>query len=812
MWLGRVWDYIKSVVGGPPTLFEPPDPKWVLGSITPGDEAASLIGTGNRPASELVRRLTGWVSILADRNASACAGVTLRLYQPANSRRRGRKVTDRKTLAHLRASYMGKAASWASNTENIEEVVDHPALELLERPNPTIESGVQFAYQRFYDREWSGSSFVLVIGDGEPAALYRMAPQITRVVLDRRYFIGGYCYGQDASIEQRFGADEVMYSKLRPSPFRPYLGWTWVQSVILDADRYAASTQADYALWTRGGRPDYAFKLPQGTSEAQVKLFREYLANHHQGPANTGRPYVGVAEEIQVLGWSPKDLEGVASRADALQIMASAAGVPMSEINITESNYANSKTGSRRYYELTINPRLVADAAMLTNQLLPRYGIAPGEMWFAYDQTVREEDDAVARRASLLFSGGLYRLNEARQTIGMDEIEGGDRFVWEPTQQQIERQRAELDAENQGQAATIGGPAEAGASGRDVQAEALNGAQVQALTDLVQGVALGRMPIESARAIARAAFPLVPEETLNAIFASLVGFTPTPDPASSPAETQEPAEPGTERQPSDKEREDEPEDGKASKSRHPAYGDGCVHPEGIGTKQQMGDDPYFAPILSAVERWFADSERTVREQAASGSPEAISTDPDALDKEIRPPMQSAMIDAARKAYDAIPGADSGEFAVVPANVVRYMERYVPRLSVAISDETTVKLRDAMREGLVGGESISQIQDRVAAALGEESGYRAERIARTEAASLTTKGNIEGWSAAGVVKKQWQLAPNPCPVCEAVARKNPGPISIDQPFDVEGTGANSGWEAIIGAPAHPNCRCVTLPVL
>ena len=62
----------------------------------------------------------------------------------------------------------------------------------------------------------------------------------------------------------------------------------------------------------------------------------------------------------------------------------------------------------------------------------------------------------------------------------------------------------------------------------------------------------------------------------------------------------------------------------------------------------ISDDPYFAPILSAVERWFADSERTVREQAASGSPEAISTDPDALDKEIRPPMQSAMIDAARK--------------------------------------------------------------------------------------------------------------------------------------------------------------------
>ena len=63
----------------------------------------------------------------------------------------------------------------------------------------------------------------------------------------------------------------------------------------------------------------------------------------------------------------------------------------------------------------------------------------------------------------------------------------------------------------------------------DVQATALNGAQVAALVEIALKVANGELPRESAKAIARAAFPLVSDELIDAIFESIIPKQPAPD-------------------------------------------------------------------------------------------------------------------------------------------------------------------------------------------------------------------------------------------------------------------------------------------
>jgi len=60
----------------------------------------------------------------------------------------------------------------------------------------------------------------------------------------------------------------------------------------------------------------------------------------------------------------------------------------------------------------------------------------------------------------------------------------------------------------------------------DMQATALNGAQVAALVEIALKVATGELPRESAKAIARAAFPLVSEELIDAIFDSIIPKPP----------------------------------------------------------------------------------------------------------------------------------------------------------------------------------------------------------------------------------------------------------------------------------------------
>ena len=89
---------------------------------------------------------------------------------------------------------------------------------------------------------------------------------------------------------------------------------------------------------------------------------------------------------------------------------------------------------------------------------------------------------------------------------------------------------------NSGKSSAPAAPAksnEDAAKAGDVQATAMNGAQVQALASLVAQVAAGQMPADSAKAVAAAAFPLLSEKEISAIFAPLAKFEP-----SRPSETQ----------------------------------------------------------------------------------------------------------------------------------------------------------------------------------------------------------------------------------------------------------------------------------
>lgn len=79
------------------------------------------------------------------------------------------------------------------------------------------------------------------------------------------------------------------------------------------------------------------------------------------------------------------------------------------------------------------------------------------------------------------------------------------------------------------------------AAGAAVQDTALNGAQVASLLAIVQAVAAGQLPADTARAMILASFPGVPQATIDAMLAGLDDFTP---PAPPPAKVFPPPDAG----------------------------------------------------------------------------------------------------------------------------------------------------------------------------------------------------------------------------------------------------------------------------
>jgi hypothetical protein len=415
------------------------------------------------------------------------------------------------------------------------------------------------------------------------------------------------------------------------------------------------------------------------------------MLNYFRGPNKRGRMMVATVEEVIPLQWQPKDLEGLASREDARKIIAAASGVPESEIVLNEANYSNGKTGRRQFLETTILGRQSQDAADLTEMLLPRFGLVPGDYWLVYDNPVPEDTEAMARRQSILV-GTVLTVNEARQEMGYEAVQGGDEETLTLVRSAKEPQP------------TIG------TDGEERETEEAGNPTEEAAFD------------EKTRTLARKMAAHVPDH------------------------------------------------------RHDL---GCCE----------GKDAPFDPLVLQIARaletvlsgWFAETAPRAAQQAEAKNPDAITVDPTDLQARLTGPLQRGMIAAGREAYNAYATGDPSPFRVVNAAAMDYLQTYVPKLAQSISDTLTEDLRRELGAGIEGGESIQELQRRVADVFGEATGIRSERIARTESATIVNNGNLLGWSAAGVGEKEWVLAPNPCPVCEAIAKRFNKPIPIDQPF-------------------------------
>lgn len=145
-------------------------------------------------------------------------------------------------------------------------------------------------------------------------------------------------------------------------------------------------------------------------------------------------------------------------------------------------------------------------------------GPAPTIAW----QITTDDAKGMAEVLSILKQAGITMRREGEEALS--------KAVGLPVQlMQPEGMPAPGQGGPTGEAAPgAGGPTPTPSTVPAMQAEALNGAQVQALTDLVTRVAAGTFPVDSAIATAQAAFPAIPPPTLQGIFGPVRSFRVDP--------------------------------------------------------------------------------------------------------------------------------------------------------------------------------------------------------------------------------------------------------------------------------------------
>ena len=118
-------------------------------------------------------------------------------------------------------------------------------------------------------------------------------------------------------------------------------------------------------------------------------------------------------------------------------------------------------------------------------------------------------------RQKIIVAATLPLAEEVTTSTIYKEIEEGA-VVTLPEEEIIEFPDKEKENQTQEVAAETG----------DIQAEALNGAQISSLVEIVLAASNKQMPINTAEAIIEAAFPLLDKGIVNSIINGLKGFTP----------------------------------------------------------------------------------------------------------------------------------------------------------------------------------------------------------------------------------------------------------------------------------------------
>lgn len=133
------------------------------------------------------------------------------------------------------------------------------------------------------------------------------------------------------------------------------------------------------------------------------------------------------------------------------------------------------------------------------------------------------------------------------------------------------------------------------------------------------------------------------------------------------------------------------------------------------------------------------------------------------------------------------------------DAVSFIQEYTFNNIKAMTDELTTDLRQELERGIMAGEGIEKIKERVKSVF-DSSETRSEAIARTETTRAENYGKLQAFKTSGEkLKKKWVATEDDrtSPICQRLDGKT---VGINENFVDE----KSGWEGPC-PPSHVNCR-------
>lgn len=373
-------------------------------------------------ALELLGELKATTWTCASLNAAVCASFPPRLYvrtQPGQAPPRCRT----RVLSRVEAKYLGGQVGGACR---VEEVLEHPLLDLLAQVNPTHNHFDLWELTTLYQEVHGVAYWLLEEGPlGTPVAVWPLPshqvmpwrePDSPRLVDAYLVRLGGE--------QRRFRPEEVIAFRY-PDPRDPYLGGLSPLRACYEQARLTSELSAfKQARFSNHALPD-ALVCPDQVigEEERDRLERQWNEKLRRGGA--GRVLVTESSmRVQLLEHSMGDLAALADLRATKEDIANAFGVPIAFLT-TQTNLANLQAAEQQHAAQTIRPRLRRRDEKLNEQLVPRFD-PTGRLFLASEDPVPSNRELILRERETYLRQGVLTINEVRSDLGLPAVGWGD--------------------------------------------------------------------------------------------------------------------------------------------------------------------------------------------------------------------------------------------------------------------------------------------------------------------------------------------------------------------------------------------------
>lgn len=777
----------------------PPDMEtWIDSTVITGErETSRTTFNGSVRNLALMRRaMSGTPYQACSLNATACAGQTLRLVMPeVAAKSRGFKYKKVGTTKRQQWAYQDylrgakgygvtrKSISYAEVEDDIVHVVDHPAVDLLRRPDPDMQ-GRDWVWFQYFCREACGESYSWIgASDGAgPLVLYTLYPQFAWPVIGQTSLIQSFRYGRNTADIIEIPAEDVIYIRQQPHPEIPWRGYSWLESVAGYSDVENAAIVAELARWKNGGNPSSVIEVAPETTDPQMRQLRAATRAQIAGVNKHGEMLFLRGAKMVLGGAKPHEMNYGPGMDMAEKRVYDAANIPESVYRLNSANLASAEVGNKQYMRYAIAPRIAGFAEQLTDELLPRFGVMPGEMWFAYDDCVPEDVDAESARVLAGLAAGAVRPNEWRALQGYDPLPDALNVIRVNGVAQEGPEAAARESMIAAQAAAFNRPQEATNA-----AETTTDAPEESESGEDGDSGESETDSDDASAVSKNARPTVGDAGTLANKAGVCGCI-----SCVPAKQELAAK---------------------------AIGN-IPGPDELPAVMML----YARRMFEEVRAWYV----RVYRMLIGVEPTAMAVTPAMVD-ELKTIIQYVGGQAARGGVVNVTNAPGfmeafaqargvtqpGGFVTIDPKelawdlpntwAVEYAEKRALELAKSVPDTIVANVRADIARAIEAGATTEELQRSLFLQVPDLVEYQARRLALTETAIAFNEGAKERIKEAGLMA-EWSLDPtlDNCPQCVAIAND---PRNKEFDPDVGAIDPTTGMR--ISPPVHPNCGCMVL---